>query len=778
MKPSRTPKKPQPRPRGDFTFGWAERHPTLSAWREPLAQWAIQHTSRSGALAFGNGWLDHLLRHPGIDRNPVSMCRVDRPQAKLPLLQWLRFKDGSDSSRLSISCAARGFFAWFLNERLSAPDDHGRFVRSGDYVNPIGTVRRTAKASETHRKAMPTRFLRELLNVLTENDWAWARAQPEDHVQVIDSGSGKWRQGWCPVRASVLALKLLLPLRTFQVRFLESSEGDDVVYRDGQWMANPAFVAKGRRTVRRRGFLHRIEDPADGSDRLGFFVNTNKTADAVERANESGYIIPWENREAIAVVSRLEAWQTAHNPVRKPMPWNRLHDQSIVRTAPRDGSAFFLMRDPCGTYKNEPVTEGRITGLWHRLVVELERRLALRGEIAGDGKSICLTRRDALDRQFSRYDLHTLRVSIITALAVDGGLPMPILSKVVGHASIVMTLYYVKVSREAMNEHLNAAAARIQAVEQDRFVQHLASEGRDDSSLVTTDPAAIAAVDDGNAASWLTLDTGMCPVGATRCHEGGKRLAKGIYGPVPGGPRNCVQCRFHITGPAFLGGLVHKFNAKSMNRDSAERELEAARVALRRAEDDRVQTEIAGGAFDGRSVERARDRVDRAETREAAVNQTLGAVAMLVKRCLDVMKASPTGLSLVGVGTQTDMQVSITSTSDIDLADRVCEAADLYPCPEMAEASLRRSQAIDRLAMRQGRRPVMLELSEQDALQAGNEMRRLMDQQVGRKRALEILTSERFIEDIDGLLDRCLPKAKPTVRALPENTALELEHKP
>lgn len=43
------------------------------------------------------------------------------------------------------------------------------------------------------------------------------------------------------------------------------------------------------------------------------------------------------------------------------------------------------------------------------------------------------------------YPLHSLRVSLITAFALEGGVPMPVLSKcIAGHARLVMTLYYTK----------------------------------------------------------------------------------------------------------------------------------------------------------------------------------------------------------------------------------------------------------------------------------------------------------------------------------------------
>jgi hypothetical protein len=290
----------------------------------------------------------------------------------------------------------------------------------------------------------------------------------------------------------------------------------------------------------------------------------------------------------------------------------------------------------------------------------------------------------------------------------------------------------------------------------------------------------VAAVDHGDVASWLTLDTGVCPVGATRCHDGGPLLAKGVHGPVPGGARNCARCRFHITGPAFLGGLVFKFNATSFNLSAAARECEAARVELRETEDRRAATECRGEAFDGRVVDRARERLDRAEVRVSSAVCTLQALALLVHRTRAVMDKHTGGLHLVAVGAERDLRVAIKTTNDIDLADRVCQAAEIYPSPEATEASLRRSQAIDRMVLRHGHTPVMLQLSETEALRAGNEMIRLMSAQLGRDNAMRVLGGgEHLVDGVASLVGDWLSGRAPVRPVLDGAAPLpSIEHKP
>ena len=49
-----------------------------------------------------------------------------------------------------------------------------------------------------------------------------------------------------------------------------------------------------------------------------------------------------------------------------------------------------------------------------------------------------------------------------------------------------------------------------------------------------------------------------------------------LHGPVEGGARNCARCRFFVTGPAFLGGLIAKFNATAGHIREKLRALKAA----------------------------------------------------------------------------------------------------------------------------------------------------------------------------------------------------------
>jgi hypothetical protein len=77
----------------------------------------------------------------------------------------------------------------------------------------------------------------------------------------------------------------------------------------------------GRTTVRNRGFLRQFRDNGTGSEFVGFYVNTNKTADRFKDVDARGYEIPWQHDEVIKLVSDLAVWQTKYNPLKAPTKW-------------------------------------------------------------------------------------------------------------------------------------------------------------------------------------------------------------------------------------------------------------------------------------------------------------------------------------------------------------------------------------------------------------------------------------------------------------------------
>lgn len=756
--------RPFPR-RSDPAFAWVAADTRLDAWRNALTEWVGQRASRRAAVEAGNALLDFAREAPDRRASPEAVCRREAPLGT-SVGDWLA---GTPKDRTDFVNLLHEFFAWYLDTHLSAHDDYGQPVRSPSHFNPIARRIKSACAMESGRDPLPTRYVRELRLLLMADDWAWAKKQRRDWIDAIDTQTGERVRTWCPVRASVIALKLLLPLRTFQVRMLDSGQGDSLVHTAAGWKSNSGPHAPDGREVVRRGFLRRFVDAATGAEITGFFVNTNKTADGRADEADHGYEIPWENQEAIAIVDALVAWQARFNPTAAPLAWADVADTSVrLSGTSRTGGVYFLMRDPCSTDARQPVRASALEDFWIALLGELETRVAARGEKRPDGSRVRFV--SATKRASKRsplFGLHSLRVSLLTALATEGQVPLHVLSKVVaGHASVVMTLYYVKTNPAELTRCLTEASHKVDAAEQADFVRYLASEQRREEGFVSNDAAGIAAMGRTDAGLWKTVSTGVCPVGGTRCGDGGPKLSGKRHAPVTGGALNCVSCRFHVTGPAFLPGLVARFNAASLAMEGARREHQSAEVALTAAEDARFDREQAGDESGAVDVARAHSRLESAETRLAANVSAMQATYALIERCKTVARKAQAGLNLVLVGSLDDVEVAVRETSQEELWDAVCQAADVHPSPEVAEATLRRSQAIDRFLMRQGAPPLLMNLPDDVARVAGNELMRWMSRQVGRDVSLELLAGHgSATADVASLIAEMAAQVMPAARA-------------
>ena len=129
------------------------------------------------------------------------------------------------------------------------------------------------------------------------------------------------------------------------------------------------------------------------------------------------------------------------------------------------------------------------------------------------------------------YDLHTLRVSLITALATEGGVPISVLSKCVRRARLHPDDAVLRETAGVANDgDLTEAQKRVDREEQRNFVRflqdHRAEERR--TAIATNDQVGIDELNRTEPGTWIVSDRGICPVGGTMCHIGGPKLTINI----------------------------------------------------------------------------------------------------------------------------------------------------------------------------------------------------------------------------------------------------------
>lgn len=383
---------------------------------------------------------------------------------------------------------------------------------------------------------------------------------------------------------------------------------------------------------------------------------------------------------------------------------------------------------------------------WYRLLEALEQRLSSRGERHSDGSKIQLVFEESKTTTY--FPLHSLRVSLVTALALEGKVPFPILQKLVGHSRLLMTLYYTKPGAAFVHRELEEATKRLELAKERSVVEFLRDTEYDqmlsDAIANSATTLAIAIPQHPaarNPAGWMLMHHGLCLVGGNTtpvdgnnsvggCYNGGPCVTASSnprYAPVPGGARNCVRCRWFVTRPDYLPALVAHLNVIFYHYDEArnacvqaDKSLGLLRAQRDQAERDRVPFESVEG------LRRAERLYESAMQRFSDLAEDAAACARLIARCEERLgSAGETAApgALIAVGSAQDLRTAVEEVdSELLQLAGVCSAAEFYPDLAPGKAVFRRSQLLDAALLRDGLPPLFLTLSEEEQLRAGNSL--------------------------------------------------------
>ncbi len=433
------------------------------------------------------------------------------------------------------------------------------------------------------------------------------------------------------------------------------------------------------------------------------------------------------------------------------------------------GAACFLFRDPSDGESDKPLANLALHGLWYKLLERLEQRCAKQSETLSDGTPLRFVEPNSYT--IAAFPLHALRVSLISYFILDLKLPIAVVSKMIaGHATIIMTLYYTKFGKAYLREVLNEAEKNELEAEQanhHRFLQNASFEQVSQRfAYVSEDAVRTAVANKGAMAAFVFDDKGICPNGATLCDVGGEKLSgrkdEQIHAPVPGFPqeRNCVCCRFFLTGPAFLPGLIAHFNTVSekIHRQSARySDLQDKLTIL---EDLQREAERESQPF---LRVRELDQLNKYVEAEALIlnkyMNDLRASHHLIQRSIQITDDKTTdSVKLVAKGGMADLQVGfIESQSELHQLEVVCENAVIYPETDAGFATIRRSQMLDGMLRYNGMNPVLMYLDPEEQLLIGNAVMQLIQARTGSiKGALPYAECRQKLKEIGLLNDQVL----------------------
>lgn len=790
----------------DTTLGWVEReYPQLAAWRSLAVEWLQGETrglnTRLKALV---AFFERYLIQQRLPLDPaVFLART----TVLP--DFYRTACPDSAKGIQYTNAIHTFLEFVLLREFSEATDDGQPVVSPAFRNPVPRLSMSGqpRRDESVHSPLPYGYIDELRQMLAAGphfrDWQWAQSAlgveigkpgrggpdwfevTEDRIDRNDPDcvwrvrklNPKYRGGqvlemWSPVRWVALLVKLILPLRTFQVRMLDSGEADTWRYDAGNWTLNSSRLAQGsERRPLQQGVFRRSDPLADGeADTTVLYINTNKTADIARSGPEKGYVLPWSfggpvHQDVFYWLEKLRNWQEKFNPVSRRTTWTELDGRHIDAKSELQLASYldtcFLFRMPEAPdgKRHLPLTSYILDYPWCHLLEALELRLADRGETHRNGAPIRFlpSAEERTGYPTTLFPLHSLRVSLITALALEGQVPFPILQKLVGHSRLLMTLYYTKPGATHIRDVLLGAAERLEA-SKEASIQHFLLDTEHSELLQTaicnSVPSLAAAIPQHpaarNAVGWMPMHHGLCLVGGNTsevedngavggCYNGGPMIARGYasvspkYGPVPGGSRNCVRCRWFVTEPHHLPALAAHFNTLAYHFDEARNACLAHETELQDLKKQRADAEDAGQPFARLDAYRQGERLwESAMKRFSDLAEDLVACWRLIERCKAALdEPQGDGTQLVAAGTVGEVQVAFEETeSELLQLAGVCDSAEVYPDLEPGKAVFRRSQLLDSVLYRDELPPVFMLLSEREQLLAGNAFMRRLAQQM------------------------------------------------
>lgn len=715
------------------------------------------------------------------------------------------------------------FVDWIIKEKFYVEDDLGDKIIPIEFEKPLTKYLpdyvKSTKPNESDKNVLPYKYIKDLRNILCPpnatcfKDLKFAQSAGDTRTgsdwfiveeNIIDKNNpdcvyrirktSKYEQKekdlskevyeiWFPGRAVALLTKLLLPLRTYQVRMLDSGEMDTYKYvqsmrnKAGEWIKNDSHLSKGtEQNPFERGVLRKFKDHTTQLEMTGFFINTNKTADINKDEYEKGYNIPWQYEEVQYWLAKLRNWQMKYNPIFQPVKWTvltknhlgSLKDESILKQM---GEITFLFRNPTTIGEEDlPIPDKGLAYFWYKTLKQLE--VQLKENTSCEERALKFVYPDS--NKITYYPLHSLRVSLITAYALEGGVPMPILSKAIaGHANLVMTLYYTKAGISYITDTMSQAEKSIienekQSVE--RFFRD-ANYGQLETSVAANDPIAYQAIINAqkSGASIVISDKGICPKGCFGCDTGGTYVNndtdKVTYGVVPGFPeQNCVRCRWFVTSPAFLPGLVHHFNTIGYNMSETGKRVIKHQRDVELLENEKIDCDLNGTLF---TKHQELLKYEQFYAQEIQKNDKLAndynATLRLIDRCMKLIKekSSENGFQLVTVGSISDVEISINNVeNELEQLQIICNGAELFPETDPSKAVLQRTQIIDLTLKKNNEMPVMFSLTEEQQLIAGNQFMRLLINRAGSlKEAIPYAIGRKKLEEI-GLKNELVDELK------------------
>jgi hypothetical protein len=693
-------------------------------------------------------------------------------------------KASTDNYRRNMIIVVNEFLDYVVSNDLTEEDEEtGEIIRVMDARNPFALLSDDKSVtaptrSESTKPRLQYSFVRKTqewiipehaktfqdLKHLHKFDTDWVKI-PESLVDHSDPDCVVRKQGrqyylWCPTDWVHTFALTKVPLRGRQIAYNDSGEGDKEIADFDEtgaivWVKNPGALAG---STKNQSFIKKLPD-----GNLGMHVTTNKTSN-----NGAGYSIPWIPEDLAYWLVRLRKWQQKYNPLNQASPWSqcvRTNLNELQRQA--KGVNCFLFR---AFNDFEPKNPG--AALTMRLAAALHHIQPSSLKLAElEGSAF------RLSNYKSKYTPHSMRVSLITAYIMDMGMPVEVVMKVAGHSSIVMSIYYCKISQRDIRQRfeegekwaLKSQAEATQAAIEQNNIEAVKNQ------LVGSNQELLQSLNNNiPAGNYVFRDYGICPFAATRCDDGGEEIGGSkVRSPAPSGYlglQNCLRCRHFITGPVFLGGLLSITNEILLEaNDQSEicRQLQdkisATEEQVMELDRQEYIANLKQQAFDSSSqrtplefkLRKLESEYESAAKKMDMLLCDLQSAYKLIQLSQSVangrLESDDSSVALIKMP-DSELQIEIDDTSHFQQLHEVCENATIYESCNASRAIIPRSQLLDRMATFNELSPRLFMLSQEEQLTVGNQLVALFKSRLKSwERVNKLIDGQLKLSDLVGL---------------------------
>jgi hypothetical protein len=534
---------------------------------------------------------------------------------------------------------------------------------------------------------------------------------------------------WCPTDWIHTYALTKVPLRGRQIAYNDSGEGDREIADLDQngavtWSRNIGPLAG---TTKSQSFIKKLPD-----GNMGMYVTTNKTSN-----NGAGYSIPWIPEDLAYWLIRLRKWQQKYNPITEATPWTR-----CVRTNLNElqlkakGVNCFLFRAFGDVEPKNP--GGALTMRLAATLYHIQPSSLKLAELTGSAYR--------LSNYKSKYTPHSMRVSLITAYIMEMGMPVEVVMKVVGHSSIVMSIYYCKVTQRDIRQRFEEAekkALKSQAEATQAAIEQNNIESVKNQLVGSNQDLLQSLTNDVPAGNYVFRDYGICPFAASRCDDGGEEVgATKVRSPVPSGYlgfQNCLRCRHFITGPVFMGGLLSitneillEANDQSDVCQSLQNKISVINEKLNEIDRQEYLASLKKESFDSSHRKSLEFKIRKLESEYEGSAKKMDMLLCDLQSAYKLVQLSQSvangqnGMDESRVALikmpGSEVAIEIEDASHFQQLHEICENSTIYESCNPSRAIIPRSQLLDRMASFNNLAPRLFMLSKDEQLAVGNQL--------------------------------------------------------